>query len=327
MKSRSKELLDRAIAATVASIDIYNKPDFPYRAETFCILAINAWELLLKAKWLSDNNNKIQSLYVKEYAPKKDGTKSKRFRIKTTRSGNPFTYSIDYLAKKLVEQKTLDQKVINNIEALLELRNSSIHFYNQSGTSLTICLQEIGTACLKNFVLATEAWFARDLREFNFYLMPLSFVNPPQQRDAIVLNKEEKNFLSYLESLDALTDKDDSEYAFMLNIDVKFTRSKTKDAIEVRTTINPNALEVQLTEEQIRDKYPWDYNKLTTECSKRYTDFKRDQKYHTIRKSVAENRKFCYIRYLDPANRKGAKKPFYHPNITQEMDEHYSAKR
>ena len=39
-----------AIAATVGAIEIYNKPDFPYRSETFCILAINGWELLLKAK-------------------------------------------------------------------------------------------------------------------------------------------------------------------------------------------------------------------------------------------------------------------------------------
>ncbi len=34
MKSRSKELLDRAIAAMVAAIEIYNKPGFPYRTES-----------------------------------------------------------------------------------------------------------------------------------------------------------------------------------------------------------------------------------------------------------------------------------------------------
>ncbi len=28
MKARSKELLDRAVAATIAAIEIYNKPDF-----------------------------------------------------------------------------------------------------------------------------------------------------------------------------------------------------------------------------------------------------------------------------------------------------------
>lgn len=46
MKSRSKELIDKAIAATVSMIEVYNKPGFQYRAETFCILAINGWELL-----------------------------------------------------------------------------------------------------------------------------------------------------------------------------------------------------------------------------------------------------------------------------------------
>ena len=100
MKSRSKELLDRAIAATVAAIEIYNKPDFPYRSETFCILAINGWELLLKAKWLKENGNKIQSLYVKEHGTNSDGSKSKRKTIKRTRARIPFTHGLDYLAKK-----------------------------------------------------------------------------------------------------------------------------------------------------------------------------------------------------------------------------------
>ena len=35
MKARSKELLVRAVAATVAAIEIYNKPDFLYREEAF----------------------------------------------------------------------------------------------------------------------------------------------------------------------------------------------------------------------------------------------------------------------------------------------------
>lgn len=89
VKARSKELLDRALAATVAAIEIYNKPDFPYREETFAVLAINGWELLFKAKWLADHGNKVGSLYVLEERLKLDGSKSKKFRVKVTRSGNP----------------------------------------------------------------------------------------------------------------------------------------------------------------------------------------------------------------------------------------------
>jgi len=46
MKARSKELLDRAVAATVAAIEIYNKPDFLYREQAFAVLAINGWEFI-----------------------------------------------------------------------------------------------------------------------------------------------------------------------------------------------------------------------------------------------------------------------------------------
>ena len=71
MKSRSKKLLDKSIAATVAAIEIYNKPNFQYREETFSILAVNGWELLFKAKWLAENGNRIQSLYAREQNKKK----------------------------------------------------------------------------------------------------------------------------------------------------------------------------------------------------------------------------------------------------------------
>ena len=95
MKARSRELLDRAIHALMAAIDVYNKPDFFYREEAFAILAVNAWELLVKAKWLADHRNQMQSLYVKEAKP---GSKQPRY--KKTRSGARMTHGLEYLAKR-----------------------------------------------------------------------------------------------------------------------------------------------------------------------------------------------------------------------------------
>lgn len=322
MKARSKELLDRAIAATVAAIEIYNKPDFLYREEAFAVLAINGWELLLKAKWLADHNNKISTLYVMEERTKKDGTRSKKLQIKETRSRNPFTHSLDFLAKKLVEAGSFDSNALANIHALMELRDSSIHFYNRSG-AFPVRLQEIGTASLKNFVTATKAWFNRDLSEFNFYLMPLSFVSLPQQAEAVVLNHEEKNFLAFIDSLEPSNDDSASPYSVTVNIDIKFTRSKARDALGVQVTNNPNAPEVRLTEEQIRERYPWDYDRLTEECRRRYKDFKAVQKYHDIRKQLLKDKRFGDIRFLDPGNPKSSQKPFFNPNILQEFDKHY----
>ena len=325
MKSRSKELLDRAIAATVAAIEIYNKPDFPYRSETFCILAINGWELLLKARWLKENGNNIRSLYVMETRTNKNGTKSKRQSVKLTRSNNPYTLGLDYLSKKLAEQKLLDQKAADNIEALLELRDSSVHFYYQSRTDLAVLLQEIGAASLKNFVQAVKEWFARDLSNSNFYLMPLSFLDMPLQSDAIFLKKrEERNFWDYLQQLEAKTDKSNSDYQVTANIGVNFVRSKAKDAMKVQVTSDPNATKVYMTEEQIRDKYPWDYKQLTDRCRQRYSNFKSDSEYHSLRMSLYGDERYCHVRYLDPGNLNSSKKWLFNPNILKEFDRHYS---
>lgn len=324
MKARSKELLDRAISATVASIEIYNKPDFLYREETFAVLAINGWELLLKAKWLADQNNKVRSLYVMEPRKKNDGSKSKKLQVKTTRSGNSFTHSLDFLVKKLVTVGALDSVAQANIHALQEIRDSSIHFYNRSG-AFPMRLQEIGAASLKNFVSATQQWFQRDLSEFNFYLMPLSFVRLPSQTEAVVLNREEKRFLSFIDSLDT-TDAPESPYAVTVNIDIKFTRSKAKDALGVNVTGNPNAPQVRLTEAQIRDRYPWDTKELAIECKKRFMDFKITQAYHDLRRKLLKDGRFGETRFLDPGNPKSAKKAFFSPTILPELDKHFVRK-
>lgn len=48
-------LTTKSVHAAVAAIEIYNKPNFSYREESFSLLMTNAWELLLKSKWLFDH--------------------------------------------------------------------------------------------------------------------------------------------------------------------------------------------------------------------------------------------------------------------------------
>lgn len=67
MLARHRRLLRKSVAAMIAAVDVYNKPDFKYREETFSILAVNAWELLLKAFILKNSSNDPSSLYVREH--------------------------------------------------------------------------------------------------------------------------------------------------------------------------------------------------------------------------------------------------------------------
>lgn len=309
--ARYDELTDRAIAATMSAIEIYNKPDFRYRAETFAILAINGWELLLKAKWLKEHNDDVNSLYSEN---------------KRSSSGNPQTHAIRSLANKLAGRGILNLNVKSNIDALIEIRDSVIHFYDSTGT-LEVKVQEIGTASLQNFALIMREWFGKDLSEYNFYLMPLSFMMLPARTDAIILNPQEENFLNYLERLEADADKSDTEYSVTINIDVRLTKSGSKDSPGLRLTKDPNAPAVRVTEEDIRERYPWDYDELTQKCRERYSDFKSNSKYHKIRKSLEDDDRFASIRLLDPGNPNGSKKKFYNPNIMQELDKHYTKQR
>jgi hypothetical protein len=84
----SARLLQNAEAALISAIEIYNKPAFAYREETFAILALNAWELLLKAKLLQVEKNNARCLYIyatRELAP---GRQSVKKYVKRNRTGN-----------------------------------------------------------------------------------------------------------------------------------------------------------------------------------------------------------------------------------------------
>lgn len=324
MKARSQELVEKSIAAMISAIEIYNKPDFKYREETFAILAINAWELLLKAKWLKDNNNKIRSLYVTEKRMRPNGKPYKYPKVKMTGSGNPFTHSLDYLAKRMAERKTLAVAAHKNIIALCEIRDSSVHFYNKSAL-FAVRLQEVGSASVKNYAKAAQSWFSVDFSRYNFYLMPLAFVKDIQPAEAVLLTKEERNVASFISSLEAANDPN-AEYAVSVNVELKFLKSKADDAIKVQITNDPNAPKLQLTEEHLKDKYPLNYKALSIACAQRYSDFKRNQKYHSVLKPLKADKRYCHVKKLDPDNPKSVKQEWYSQAIFNVLDKHYTVK-
>jgi hypothetical protein len=325
MKSLSEELVDRAVSAMLGAIELYNKPIFSYRMEAFTILAINSWELLLKAKWLNQNGDKMDSLYVFEQHKGENEEQGTQSHIKKTRAGAPFTHSIDWLAKKLNEQKKLDTAILQNLLGLIEIRDASIHFYSDS-QDFKISLYKYGAACVMNFITALREWFKQELSELGLYLLPLAFVELPTRIEGVTFNAEEISLLRFLDDIDKTQEEPDTPYSVTVNVDIKFTKSTAKDALAVRATNDPEALEVCLSEEQIREKYPWDYGTLIPRCKERYSDFKQAKKFYDIKKSLMANGKYAHIRYLDLNNKKGQKKPFFNPSILQELDKHYTKK-
>jgi hypothetical protein len=323
LKARFKELLDKSIAAMVAAIEVYNKPDFRYREETFSVIAVNAWELACKAYVLKLKNNRLNSIYVYERKNKKDGTPSKKWTIKTSKSGNPITHSLGYTLTRIetITKKSLPTALKANIESLGELRDNAIHFYNR-GLLFTKRLQEIGSATLKNYVQALQEWFEIDLSKYNFYLMPISFFTEAMVIGGLILNKEEERFLNFINIMEEKS-SEPGNYDVTVNINISFIKSNTSDAIKVQLGKGKGAA-IQLTEEQIRDKYPWDYGDLVEKMKERYTNFKLNQEFHDLRKAVIGEERYVRRRYLDPGNPKSSKKDFYNTNILRYFDNHYN---
>lgn len=327
MKSRSRLMIEKSVAAMLSAIEIYNKPDFKYREETFSVLCINSWELLLKSKVLNLASNKLAALYSMEYRTLKNGNKSKFPRPKKNRSGNPMSINL-FEAHRIVTEEygvKVNQAVLDNLISLTEIRDNSIHFVNDD-LLLSLKVQELGSASLQNYLHLVSAWFGDVLSGYNFYLMPLSFFRDFNDAPGISLNKNEKNVLEYIKITEEKYDQNDKigDYNLTLRIDVKFQKVKSTSGIPVQVTNDPKATVVTLSEEDITDKYPWDYDVLSTRLRKRYTDFKMDSKYHRTRKMLEKNKKYAYQRLLNPKNPNGGKKIFYNPNIQKEFDKHYT---
>lgn len=331
MKARYQQVLEKSVAAAVSAIEIYNKPDFKYRSETFSILMTNAWELLLKAKILKDNNNDLRSIQVNEKRRLKDGSLSERLYVRRTRSNNPATLSIGKAISKVVaaDSSTLDQRVIDNLNLLVEVRDNAIHLINED-LGLQTRIQDIGTATLKNYLQLVQEWFAHDLTRYNFYLMPLSFFHEADVIESFSVknyNEQTRNLLKYLESVEQEHPSNaDNPYNVTLRVETKFLRSTSDGAIKVQTTTDPSAPKVQITEEDMLKKYPYDYSSLTEKLKNRYIDFKQNQKYHRIRNPLKADKKYCRVRLLDPTNPQSLKKEYYSSEVFKVFDQHYTKK-
>ncbi len=313
------KLLDKSVASIISAIEIYNKPDFSYREEVFSILLVNSWELLLKAKILKDNKNKVSSIQVPSKTKTKQGGPLKRFYPKENRSGNPMTLEIF----KLIELLKLPKVVKDNLEAIIEIRDNSIHFYN-SDKYLSKKIQEICTASLKSYLELISSWFSYDMNKYNFYLMPISFFHP-YEIESFSVNKQtaqEKNLLKYFKSKERKNPySESSPHNFSLNLVTKFEKGSS-GTNTVR--VGKKGVSVFVSEESLfKTKYTLNYKDLVSYLKTRYSNFKQNSAFNKIIAEIKTKDQFCKVSYLDPVKKSGGKKSFFCSEVYKETDKHY----
>ncbi len=333
--ARHVHLLNKAVDAAIAAIEVYNKPSFCYREEAFSILMLNAWELLLKARVLKESGNKMRAIEHWEPVRRADGTPSAyKHRPKRNRSGNNMTIGMFPAAAKVRAYGTycIDEAVISNLEVLQEIRDNAIHLVNK-GRGLQKLVQEVGTASLRNFATAASSWFGKDLSAHNFAIMPLIFQTPQGALKAAFDGADKgaagNLFRLISEKQKAIPFDADREFNVSVEIDVKLKRTTASTPGSIHVHLGPDvpgAIPFVVKEEDVLAAYPWDYSTLVGQLSKRYSDLMLNSLFYRRKAELEADARFCKVRLLDPRKPNGSKKRYYSPNILPEFDDLYARK-
>lgn len=311
----------------IAAIEVFNKPGFQYREETFSLLALNAWELLLKGRVIALNGNKVNAIRV--YEPKINkttGKPSKKLYLKRNRTGNPMTISPARAISILdgTAATKLSAAVKANIDALLAIRDNAAHYFSAS-PALAKHTLEIGTASVSNFIHAAKAWFSRDFSRDLSLLLPIGFVNATQGT-GLTTGPDERNLIEYLRGLadsNGGSDENGSPFAVAITVNINMSRSKLDSAAKVEVVKNdPSAAKVQLTYDDMQNMFPWDYKTVLAKLKAKHPELKQDKSFHAFMNKVKDDSSICLVRYLDPANKSGLKKGYYSPNIVDRYLKH-----
>jgi hypothetical protein len=119
---------------------------FRYREEIFALLAINAWELLLKARLLKEGANDPKVIRVYEPRRTKSGKASKKLYLKRNRAGSPMTVSLSACVGTLEKNPgtRLSAEIKSNLDALTG-QSHRRRLCGGAGSSTALGMQAVAT--------------------------------------------------------------------------------------------------------------------------------------------------------------------------------------
>lgn len=310
-KKRTKFILQKSELAAIAAIELYNKPSFNYKEESFTILIINAWELLLKLKVIQvkDKDGDITSIYEKS---KPNDNINPKNRSKESKPNDNSNYLFEfesecnknlsdnnneeYEDKSGLDSEFSDKKTINfakllkklktwegcsniasNLSSLNAMRNNYVHFPDgEFSQKFQNEFAQCALACVKNYSICMKDWFKRDISEYNLNIMPLSF-NPPSNFKHANKNdsKELEEILGVFLENKKHADQE-SKFYVAIDFDIKFSSKKDKNATSVRQAEpGEKGIPITLNDGELKARYSLDYDTLKKQCKDRYSNYKQ----------------------------------------------------
>ena len=336
--ARSLIMARRAAAALLAAVEMGNKTAVPYREETFCLQLLNSWEILLKARIVQQKHNRLEAIYKRE--------SNKRF-VRDPQTKSPYTIKfVEALNRvgipqnvKIRENPTNASYGIHkqnrptlsnswkrepcryanvkiNLLGVNAMRNDVAHLGTLS-VELSTHVIRYGTASIVNFAKLYQEWFGE--RVAIPYLLPVAFVG---KSEILLAGKKgdfrQRQLLNFLSQLVGSTDTNDTSYTVTLQVDVS-VNPVVGGGGTIGVTGDQNAPQVSLSDDQIVRTYPWVHKHLTSECKKRYADFRENGTFHNVMRQVKQRGECAHKRKLDPKNVKSQSQWRYNPVPTLKL--------
>ena len=323
MERLSSRLAKKSLNATLSALEIYNKPDSKYREESFCILMINAYEILFKSKILLDNNEKMKSLYIYENKKGKKDKVLKQQVIKRNRIGQPYTIDINRCMNLLLSKGKITNNMKENIDILIEIRDNAIHLLNRS-SNIKEKLYSICAASIKNYVKIFETWFHNiSITQYNFFITPLNFDTAMKNYDTINISVAERNLINYLElTTNASSEKD--EYDILVNVDIKVSKNSIDEAVLLKYASDGKKINIELNDEIFKKMYPYTNQQIIEMIKNNQANFKQGTKFNEIKRKLQKDEVCCKARYLDILDKKGKPRFYYNSNFVNKVLEEYN---
>lgn len=276
-----------------------------------------AWETLLKARILQSNNNRLNSLYLKDASG----------HFKRNRNNRLFTIDV----YEALSRCSLDDNVIKNISHLVEIRDTAVHMTAESPT-LPYLVFTLGTASLRNYVKLIGDWFGISLAQYHFYILPLGFASPFKTLRMADMNREPIEIRALINAVSAdqhsLAHSDD--YHFICEVTTTLVSAKKitqeTDLIAAVGQTDPCAIVVQRNVSSL-DQYPLSAQEVYQAVKKEYPEAKQNEVWNAIKDlNLKGNRKYSKHSYRTKADEaKGPKKTttvIYNQDAVKMLVEH-----
>lgn len=329
MNAITESLLENSKSAIIGCVELHNKPIFSYRYEVCAILAINGWELLLKA-FIAENCPEIKLL-------RKDGT------------SKPFDECVAAVSSKI---GTDFRPIEENLNRLYEFRCFIIHFYKDKIDTIIYSILHKTILFYNSFL---KKQFNIDLaEETNLMLLPIGFKPFASPIDFLSkqseLEKTSNAVQTFIKSIVKSTQTLASEgiedsilTGFSIavinenrvsNADIiaAITKNESESKLSisnilgtVKITNDDTAKKVVIDEESLfKTIYTMSYDDVVTISRSLFSDFKQNAKFNRIVAGLKNNPSIHRKRFLDIINKTGVGRDFYSSEVFNELGKHYT---